>query len=74
VAAQQIDLQRIERIGVDAHLGERSEAGVDAIDGVVAGRFRFDHCTCPIDPDACFVAEGDRLVAVGDRHDVIERQ
>ena len=43
VAAQQVELQALERVGRDAHLGERPEAGVDPVDGRVAGRHAVHH-------------------------------
>ena len=38
VAAEQVELQRFERVGRDLDVGERSEAGVDAVDRLVAAR------------------------------------
>ena len=38
VAAQQVQLQRLERVGRDLHVGERSESGVDAVGRLVAAR------------------------------------
>ncbi len=42
VAAQQIQLQRAERVARNRGLGERAEAGVDAVDRLVAGRLAID--------------------------------
>ena len=36
VAAQQVDLQRRQRVGLDLHLGKGAEAGIDAIDRRIA--------------------------------------
>jgi hypothetical protein len=45
VAAQQVGLQPVERVGLDADLRERSEARVDAVDGLAAGRLAIDDGT-----------------------------
>ena len=42
VAAQQVELQRLERVGRDLHFGERAEAGVDAVGRLVAARAAID--------------------------------
>jgi hypothetical protein len=42
VAAQQIELQRLERVRRDLHFGERSEAGIDAVGRLVAARPAID--------------------------------
>ena len=38
MAAEQVELQRAERVVRNARLGERAEAGVDAVDRLVSGR------------------------------------
>ena len=38
VAAQQVDLQRVERVAGDRGFGQRAESGVDAVDRLVAAR------------------------------------
>ncbi len=70
VAAQEIDLQRVERAPVDADLGEGSEPGVDAVHGrVQRGK--------PIDDAACSLHAGPglgrkrRRRAIGDGHQTI---
>ncbi len=42
VAAQQVELQRLERVGRDLHVGKRSETGVDAVGRFVAARASID--------------------------------
>ena len=42
VTAQQVDLQRAERVARDGRLRERAEAGVDAVDRRIAERLAID--------------------------------
>ena len=66
MAAQQIELQRLERVGGDADIGERAEPGVDAVRRLVAARPRLDHRARGADAFACGVGQRDGDIAVGE--------
>ena len=66
VAAQQVELQRLERVGRDLDVGERSEAGVDAVGRLVAARPPIDDGARRAHALARRVGQRDRLAAVRD--------
>ncbi len=47
VASEQVDLERLERIGRDPHVGEIAETGVDAVGRLVAVRELIDDAHAP---------------------------
>ena len=59
VAAQQVGLQPVERVGLDADLRERAEPGVDAVDGLAAGGLAIDDGTGAVDAVARRVSQRD---------------
>ena len=68
VAAQQVALQRFQRVGRDLDFGERSESGVDAVDRLVAARLPIDDRARRADARrAAAGAIATRSCAVGDR-------
>ena len=74
VAAEKVQLERVEIGGRDPDFGERPEAGVDAVDGGVAVRLALHHRAGGADPVGRHRRQGDRLAAVGDCHDLFERE
>ena len=74
VTAQEIHLQLGERVVRDPHVGEVAEPGVDAVRRrVVVGGLVNDHA-CRADAIARHVAEGELLVAVRNRDEIVERE
>ena len=67
MAAQQVDLQRVERVGRDADLGEGSEPGVDAVDRRVAGGLAIDHRARGVHARLRVLGQDDRGAFIGDR-------
>ena len=74
MAAQQIELQRLERVGRNLHFGERAEAGVDAVGRLVAVRPAIDDGARGAHALARGGGERDRLAAVGDRQQLLDRE
>ncbi len=74
VAAQQVELQRFERVRRDRDLGERTEAGVDAVRRLIAARAPFDHRARSQHALAGGVGQRDRLAAVGDGQELLESE
>jgi hypothetical protein len=74
VTAQQVQLERLERVRRNPDVGERAEAGVDAVDGVLALGGAIDHRARRLNLRHRRRGEADRLEAIGDRHQLIERQ
>ena len=74
VTAEQVQLQGAQRVVRDSHVGERSEAGVDAVDGFVALGLPGDHGARRFDALTRGRGETDRSIVVSDRGDVLERR
>ena len=74
VAAQQIDLQRVERVGRNLHLGERSESGIDSVDRLVGQCLAIDDGAGGADACRRFGCERDGFGAIGDGQELIERE
>ena len=74
MAAQQIELKRLERAGLDPDIGERSEAGIDAIGRLLASRARVDDGAGGAHPPASGVGRARGLAAVRDREQLLERE
>src|SRR5262245_39300399 len=74
MAAQQIDLQRLERIVRDANVSKVPEAGVDAVGRNVALGEVVNDCARVADPLLSGFRQGDRLVMIRDCNQLIERE
>ena len=74
VAAQQVDLQRVERVGRDADLGEGSKPGVDAVDRRVAGGRAIHDGARRVHPRLRVLGQDDRGALIGDRRHGSARQ
>jgi hypothetical protein len=74
MAAEQVQLQGAQGVVRDPHIGERSEAGVDAVDGFVALGLARDHSARRIDARPRGLGETDRTIVVRDCGDILQRQ
>ena len=74
MTAQEIDLQRSERVVRDALLRERAKAGIDAIDRFVAGGMLIDNGSRRIDAPRRVRIERDGCVVVRNRDQLLERE
>ncbi len=72
VTAQQIQLQRLERVRRDLDIGKRTKAGVDAVGGIAAARSLFDDQPRRLHAVTRWIGERDRFVAIGNRHHLFE--
>ena len=64
----------LERVVRDPHVGERAEAGIDAVDGFVALGLPGDHRARRIDARTRGLGETDRPIVVSNRRDILERE
>ena len=64
----------LKRVVRDPHVGERSEAGVDAVDGFVALGLARDHSARRVDARPRGLGETDRTIVVRDRGDILQRE
>ncbi len=74
MAAQQVDLQRIERVRRDFHVGQGAKTGVDAVDRLVAVRLALDDRPGRTHAPRSGRRQADRLVPIGDGDQVLERE
>ena len=74
VAAQQIDLKRVELIGRNLYFREIAEARIDAVRRLVAVRVVVDHFTRGTHARARGVGQSDLFVVMCDRDELIQRQ
>ena len=74
MAAQQVQLQRLERVGRDLHFGEGSEPGIDSVRRFVAARPPFDDSARGVDAVARRRRQRHRFVAIRNRDELFERQ
>ncbi len=74
VAAEQVHLQRPERVWRDADFRELAEAGVDAVGRLVALREAVDDGPRRAHALARGISQSDRLAVVRDGNEVIQRQ
>ena len=72
VTAQQVQLQRGEIVLVDPRLGEVAEAGVDAVDRLLAIGLAIDNGASGRDADARVGRESDLRAIVRDRQQVFQ--
>ena len=72
MAAQQVELERLERVGRDLHVGKRSEAGVDAVGRLVAARAPIHDLARRAHARARLGRERDGLAAIGDRDELFD--
>ena len=72
MTAQEIDLQRFERVGRNLDFGERSKPGVDAVRRLVAIRLGVDDGARRADARDGIRRETDRFAVVGDRQQLLE--
>ena len=74
VTSQQIGLERAQGVVRDAHVGKRSESGIDAIDGGVAVRRPIHDAAGRGDAGARRIIEDDASVLAGDRRELVQRE
>ena len=74
MTAQQVDLQRAERLARDCGFGQRAEAGVDAVHRRVAQAVAIDDGARRVHGGRGPGMQPDRLTAVGDGNEVVERE
>ena len=74
VTAQQVDLQRAERLPGDGGFGQRARTRVDAVDRRIAERLAIDDRARRIDAPGGVGREADWLVVVGDGEQLVERE
>jgi hypothetical protein len=74
VRADEVELQALEGVVVDAGRGELAEAGVDAIDGPAAGEGALDRGAAGADGLERGVVEGELPLAAMERLELLERQ
>ena len=74
MAAEQVELQRFERVRRDLDIGEGTEARIDAIRGLVAERPPFDDRSRGMDALARLGRQRDRLALVGDPQKLLNCQ
>ena len=74
VAAQEVDLERTQRLARDRRLGQRAEPGVDAIDGRIAKRLAIHDGARRVDARGGLWRQGNMLSRVRDCEQVVECQ
>ena len=74
VAAQQVELQRVERLGRDFHVREGAEAGVDAVGRLVAACPPIDDGARRAHAIASRFRQRDRLAAVRDGEQLFDSE
>ncbi len=74
MASQQVELQRLERVGCDPHVGERAKAGVDTVGRLITAGAALDDVARRLDPFPRRGGQGDRLAAVSDGQQLFERE
>ena len=74
MAAQQIELERLELAGGDPDVGERAESGIDAIGRFVASRACVDDCSRGGHALARGVSQRNRFAAVRNCEQLFERE
>ena len=72
VAPQQIELEGRQVVTVDPRFSERTKAGVDAVDGLVALGARIDHGTRGVHARTRRRRNRDLLAAIGDRDEIVD--
>jgi len=72
MAAKQIRLERLERIGRNLHFGEGSEARVDSVGRLVSVRRAIDDAARGLNAIDGVWSERDRLVFVNDLEQLID--
>jgi hypothetical protein len=74
VAAHQVALQRLERVGRDLDFGERSEPGVDPVDRLLALCLPIDDDARRADARGCCRRDSHALAAIRNRDQCVHRQ
>ena len=74
MAAEQVELQRFERVRRDLDIGEGTEARIDAIRGLIAERPPLDDGSRRVDALARVGCQRDRLAIVGDPQKLLNCQ
>ena len=74
VAAQQVELERFERVGRYLHVGEGAEARIDAIGRLDPARAALDHGARRVHAEAGRIRQRDRFAAVRDREQLVDRE
>ena len=74
MAAQEVDLQLTEDVAGDGCLRECAKSGVDAVDGLIALGAAIDDDARTLDRLQRAGGDRDEFVAIGDRHELLERE
>ena len=74
MTAQQVYLQRAERVPGDGRFGQRAKTRVDAVDRRIAERLAIDHRARRIDAPGSVGRKADWVVVIGDGQQLVERE